>query len=337
MHMKNAVRGLVPVLLSLVFVNRALPQYDPLSVPNNFKAQSIELTAKHATLTREVPIRVDLPVAKAPAPVVFFSHGLGGSRDGNHFLGNHWAGRGYIAVFLQHPGSDTSVWQNIPLRERMNAMRDAASAKNLALRCEDVHTTLDQLEKWNRTEGHPLFGRLDLTHVGMSGHSFGAHTTQAVAGQRFLLGKGFVDDRIDAAIAFSPSSPASGSKPQAFGSVAVPWMLMTGTKDVAAIGGQSVESRLEVYPNLPKSIDKFELVLKDAEHSAFTEGRAAGDKAKRNPNHHRAILALSTAFWDAYVKCDAAAKEWLGGDAPSTVLEDGDRWQKSLGGVTLGK
>lgn len=322
---------LVLVFALLSVSNRALPQYDPLSVQSQFKAESIELTAKHARQSREVPLRVDLPAGKEPTPVVFFSHGLGGSRDGNHFMGNHWAGRGYVVVFLQHPGSDTSVWQNTPMRERMTAMRDAASAKNLALRCEDVKATLDQLEQWNRTEGHPLCGRLDLTHVGMSGHSFGAHTTQAVSGQKFPIGRGFTDERIDAAIAFSPSSPAAGSKSQAFGSVAVPWMLMTGTKDVAAIGGQSVESRLEVFPNLPKSIDRFELVLKDAEHSAFTDGRLMGEKGSRNPNHHRAILALSTAFWDAYLKEDAAAKAWLGSDAVKKLLDTEDRWQMNFG------
>jgi predicted dienelactone hydrolase len=210
-------------------------------------------------------------------------------------------------------------------------MRDAASVTNFALRCEDVRTALDQLEAWNRTEGHPLCGRLDLAHVGMSGHSFGAQATQAVSGQKFPLGKSFLDDRIDAAIAFSPGSPAVGSKSQAFGGVEIPWMLMTGTKDVAAIGGQSVRSRLEVFPNLPKSIDKFELVLNDAEHSAFTDRSLPGDKVVRNPNHHRAILALSTAFWDAYLKEDSAAKAWLGSDAVTKVLDVEDRWQKNFG------
>ena len=326
----GGVCALVATLLLLVAADRGLSQYDPLAVTDKFSAESIELAVKLENQTREVPLRIDLPASKVPAPVVFFSHGLGGSRDGNHFMGNHWAGRGYLVVFLQHPGSDTSVWQNVPLRERMNAMRDAASAKNLALRCEDVHATLDQLEKWNRTEGHALFGRLDLEHVGMSGHSFGAQTTQAVSGQKFPFGRGFVDDRIDAAIAFSPGAPAAGSKSQAFGSVQVPWMLMTGTKDVAAIGGQSVESRLEIYPNLPKAIDKFELVLNDAEHSAFTDRRLSGDKVTRNPNHHRAILAFSTAFWDAYLKQDPAAKAWLGSEDVTKILDALDRWQKNF-------
>lgn len=326
----STVVRIIFLLMWPVLVDKNLAQYDPLTVAEKFTAKSIELTVKYGNQSREVPIRIDLPVSKSPAPVLLFSHGLGGSRNGNHFLGNHWAGRGYITVFLQHPGSDTSVWQEKPLRERMSAMKDAASAKNLALRCEDVRVTLDQLEKWNRTEDHELYGRLDLEHIGMSGHSFGAHTTQAVSGQKFPLGKGFVDKRIDAAIAFSPSSPAVGSHSKAFGSVEIPWMLMTGTRDVAPIGGQTVESRLEVYPNLPKSIDKFELVLKDAEHSAFTDRSLPGEKGVRNPNHHRVILALTTAFWDAYLKDDAAAKAWLSGDTATKILEAEDRWQKNM-------
>jgi len=51
------------------------------------------------------------------------------------------------------------------------------------------------------------------------------------------------------------------------------------------------------------------------------------DAEKRNPNHHQVILALSTAFWDAWVRGDAAAQAWLDGDGPASVLEKNDRWQ----------
>ena len=44
----------------------------------------------------------------------------------------------------------------------------------------------------------------DLQHIGMSGQSFGANTTQAVAGQSFARGrKSFVEPRIDAALMMS--------------------------------------------------------------------------------------------------------------------------------------
>ena len=74
--------------------------------------------------------------------------------------------------------------------------------------------------------------------------------------------------------------------------------------------------------------DKFELVLDKGEHSAFTERPLPGDKEQRNPNHHRAILALSTAFWDAYLREDAAATAWLTGAGPRRILEPADGWQQ---------
>jgi predicted dienelactone hydrolase len=210
----------------------------------------------------------------------------------------------------------------------MAAMRRAASADNFLLRVRDVRAVLDELERWQKTRGHALEGRLSLEKVGMSGHSFGAVTTQAVSGQSFPgQGKRFTDKRIAAAAAFSPSSPRRGSAREAFGQVSIPWMLMTGTKDVAVIGDADLSSRLNVYPNLPAG-GKYELVLHDAEHSAFSDRALPGDKEARNPNHHRAILALSTAFWDAYIRGDKAAREWLDGPAPRSVLEKQDRWQR---------
>jgi hypothetical protein len=102
---------------------------------------------------------------------------------------------------------------------------------------------------------------------------------------------------------------------------------MTGTHDTAAIGGQTVATRLAVFPALRPG-DKYELVLNGAEHSAFTDRPLPGDRKPRNPNHHRAILALSTAVWDAYLRGDAAAKAWLQGEGARSVLEAEDRWRR---------
>ncbi len=52
------------------------------------------------------------------------------------------------------------------------------------------------------------------------------------------------------------------------------------------------------------------------------------DREERNPNHHRVILALSTAFWDSHLRQNPAARAWLEGGGPSSVLEPKDRWQK---------
>jgi predicted dienelactone hydrolase len=268
--------------------------------------------------------------------VVLFSHGLGGSRRGSAYLGRHWAARGYVAVFVQHPGSDESVWQDKPRSERARAMVDAAalpaSAPNLLLRVRDVSATLDQFVAWHAAADHPLSGRLDLTRVGMSGHSFGAVTTQALSGQTFPMGLNLGDPRIQAALILSPSKPARGDAATAFARVTIPWLLMTGTDDVARIGGRTlgaadVAARLAVFPALPPG-DKYEVVLAGANHFAFTDRADSGRDEERNPNHHRVILALSTAFWDAHLRGDAAAKAWLHGAGPRAVMDEQDRWQK---------
>ena len=316
------------LLFAFVQAGAATQPYDPLAVSANASVQTADLTVYDAARKRDIPIRVYLPQKKYPAPVVLFSHGLGGSREGNVFMGYHWAGRGYVSIFIQHPGSDTGVWQDKPPGQRMASMRRAASIENLMLRVEDVHAVLDQLEIWTKADRHVLAGRMDLMRVGMSGHSFGAVTTQAVSGQTTAGGLlSFTDARIRAAIAFSPSCPRLANPKRAFGKVKIPWMLMTGTKDVAIIGDADVESRLAVFPALPPG-SKYELVLYNAEHSAFTDRALPGDKIPRNPNHHKVILALSTAFWDAYLGNNPEARIWLDGYGPRSIMEKRDRWQK---------
>ncbi len=302
--------------------------YDPLSLPKNFKAEIVDLTVHEIARQREIPVRVYLPPANTPAPVILFSHGLGGSREGNIYLGEHWSARGYICVFIQHPGSDESVWKDKPKLLRLAAMRKAASLENFMLRVKDVSVVIDKLEEWNKSVDHSFMGRFDLGRIGMSGHSFGAVTTQAVSGEVFQNGKiSVTDKRIKAAIAMSPSSSKKENNPKTkFGNVKIPWMLMTGTKDVAVIGDQDVESRLLVFPNLPSG-SKYEIVLYNAEHSAFSDRALPGDKEEKNPNHHRVILALSTAFWDAFLKENKSAVEWLNGSSPSSAIEKNDRWQ----------
>ena len=303
------------------------PSYDPLALSNNDTVTTVDLAVSDSQRNRKIPIRIYLPAKKEASPIVLFSHGLGGSREGSAYLGKHWAGRGYVAVFLQHIGSDESVWKDTQRNKRLGALQDAITLENTLLRIKDVTAVLDQLERWNREDGHILEGRLDPEHIGMSGHSYGAVTTQTVSGQRGVLGASLTDPRIDAAVIMSPSSPRRGVPERAFGKVDLPWLLMTGTKDVAVVGDADMDSRLAVFPALPPG-GKYELVLYNAEHSAFSDRGLPGDKETRNPNHHHVILALSTAFWDTYLRDDDAARKWLDGDGPKSILGKKDTWQK---------
>jgi predicted dienelactone hydrolase len=301
--------------------------YDPLNVPASPQVRIVDRVVHDTARNRDIPVRIYLPEATAPAPVILFSHGLGGSRENSPYLGRHWAARGYVVVFMQHAGSDEAVWSTVPPDKRMGALRDAASLGNFMLRVGDVPSVLDQLAVWNGGTDEALSRRFNLEHVGMSGHSFGAVTTQAVSGQRYLSGqRSLADARITAAMMMSPSTPQRGSAQDAFSKVSIPWLLMTGTLDASPIGDATADSRLGVFKALPAG-GKYELVLDGAEHSAFSDRPLPGDKQARNPNHHRVVLAISTAFWDAWLRDDKAARAWLDGAGPQSVLEKTDRWQ----------
>ena len=312
----------------------AAASYDPMARPAAAArapdATTIhELTVHDADRQRDLRLRVYLPASQKPAPVILFSHGLGGSRTHNSYLGEHWSARGYVVVYLQHPGSDEHIWLDEKPRQRMRAMKKAANFDNLKLRLADVPAVLDQLDRWNSSDADtPLAHRLDLDHVGMCGHSFGALTTQYVSGQTMPRGApSTADPRIVAALPMSPSPPRLGNAAKAFADVQIPWLLMTGTHDEAAIGNTPARARREVFSALPVG-QKYELVLHEAEHNAFGDRTRPGETLPRNPNHHRVILALSTAFWDACLREDAEAQAWLNGDGPQTVMEPNDTWRR---------
>jgi predicted dienelactone hydrolase len=314
------------LLLSLLSSGHLLGEepssYDPLKVPEG-EIVSKTFEVKDATRDRTLPIRVYLPESTKPAPVVIFSHGLGGSRDNNPYLGNHWAKRGYAVVFIQHPGSDESVWKDAAPLEKMASMRQAASVDNYLKRTKDVPAVIDALATWNGEKEHALSGRLDLEHLGMSGHSFGAQTTQAMAGQGARPRFSAAEPRIDAAVMMSPSPPSVGDPAKAFANVKIPCLLLTGTRDDSPIGNTTPADRLKVFPYLSQG-PAWQVVFDGATHMDF--GQRGGGETTR---YHRAILALTTAFWDAELKADPAAKAWLKGEKVRSVLVTADRWEQN--------
>lgn len=306
--------------------------YDPMEVGKDV-VESRTFEVVDGKRERTIPVRLYLPKGKDAVPVLLFSHGLGGSRDNNPYLGEHWAKRGYVVVFLQHPGSDEKVWKEVGGLERIGAMKRAASGENYLARTLDVPAVLDRLAVWNVEKGHALYGRMNLERVGMSGHSFGAQTTQAMAGQVAVVGRQKIskrEERIDAAVMMSPSPPRRGDAAEAFSEVKIPCLLMTGTLDDSPIGDTTPANRLEVFPHL-KHAPAWQVVFDKATHGAFGQRSLRGG-AVADSRYHKAILALTTAFWDAELKGDAEARKWLNGEGAKKVLVKEDRWEKRSNG-----
>lgn len=285
---------------------------------------------------RDVPVKVYYPKDEAgPFPVIIFSHGLGGTRETYAYLGQHWASHGYVCVHVQHIGSDDSVWrgQLQPLEAMKRSLRDPQHALNRPL---DVRFVLEQLEKTQREPG-VLKGRLDLARVGIGGHSFGAFTSMAVAGQTFvtLAGKpvtaGDWHGKFKAAIVMSPNAPTRRDDlDTAYAQIRIPTLHMTGTRDDSPVGDTKAADRRIPFDHIT-SAETYLVIFEGGDHMVFSgRRRLRGGDGGRDARFQDLIRMSTTAFWDAELKGDAAAKRWLAdGDFKQELGQDGTFEQKS--------
>ena len=298
--------------------------------PGPFKVEVRLFDWIDAKRGREVPVKIYFPGdTKTPSPLIVLSHGLGGSREGYEYLGRHWAGHGYISAHIQHLGSDDQVWRG--QAQPMQSMRRAAAdPQNAINRTRDVSFVIDQMEKLNGEEG-VFKNRVDLGRIGVAGHSFGANTTLVAAGQIFILpdGKelGFSDPRVKAAVPMSSPVPRNRADlGRAFGKIAVPCLHMTGTLDDSPIGETTAADRRLPFDNIAGA-DQFLIVFNGGDHMIFSgrsRPRSADGHGEKDALFQGLIRQSTTAFWDAYLRGDAAAKAWLAeGGFESTLGSDG--------------
>ncbi|MFT3809242.1 MAG: hypothetical protein QM698_04940 [Micropepsaceae bacterium] len=274
---------------------------------------------------RAVPYKIYYPVtASGPRPVVVFSHGLGGSREGGAYLGEHLASWGYVAVHIQHPGSDESVWRDLTGRDEI-VKKLAAAARDIDVirgRFEDVPFALDRLQQMNASG--PLAGRIDMTRLGMSGHSFGAVSTLTAAGQALrLAGLRFKEPRFKAAIAYSPNKPQGRADlNEVYDSITIPILHFTGTNDMNPLNpDQPASDRTIPFRHIPAP-GQYLVVLDGGDHMVFG-GEGAKRRGRDDSNDaafHRLIAEMSVNFWDAYLMGDAEALAWLRNGAAAEEL-----------------
>lgn len=276
---------------------------------------------------RTVPYLIRYPADLArPAPVVIFSHGLGGSRTGAAYYGDHLASHGFVVVYVQHPGSDAGIFQGKSVSREVAGQ--SLSPRTALDRFFDIPFALDQLAALDRAPG-PLQGHLDMARVGMSGHSYGAVTTEVMAGQVFPAGRSLPEPRFKAFLAMSPSPDREGNNARAFAQINRPFLFLTGTKDEAQVGPRAMDSAenrvkpFEAINGIPESL----VVLTGGDHMVFSGRLEMGQSRPGDDRFRNIVKAASLAFWDAYLMDDDGALHWLrdgglagyaGGDAAVT-------------------
>ncbi|MEZ5919711.1 MAG: hypothetical protein R3D66_07415 [Alphaproteobacteria bacterium] len=252
-------------------------------------------------------------------PVILWSHGFGGNRDGAGFLSRFLASYGYIIVHMSHEGTDSRLWEGKgghpwDILRKLKVPREATLA-----RFKDVPFTLDALEGW--AADNPDIGRfMDLERPGIGGHSFGSMTAQVMAGQTFPneedILSSYRDERFKAAIFYSPVPIAhiSDAPPDAlYAPIAVPVFHMTGTEDDSPIENFGYKERLAVH-EYSVHPEKHLLIKKGGDHMVYNGTRGKLGRNALRERHEEIINIGSLAFWDAFLKADEKARDWLSGN-----------------------
>ena len=280
---------------------------------------------------RPVKLKVYYPVnhTLTKLPIIFWSHGLGGSVDGAAFLSRFISSHGYVVVHLQHKGTDSSLWEG-QKGHPWDIIRKAHIPRQVTLdRFADVPFVLNHLEQW--MGAHPdVAAHADLSNIAMSGHSFGAMTTQVMCGMMFPDEGGrlrsFRETRFKCGMVYSPvpiQHLALDDPRDIYGGIDRPMFFMTGTDDDSPIEGWGYQKRLMVHEHTDDA-DKHLLVIKDGDHMVFNGSRG---KLGDNPNrarHEDIIKIMSLAYWDMKMKNDPAATNWLTqGGAVTWLAQDG--------------
>jgi predicted dienelactone hydrolase len=211
-------------------------------------------------------------------------------------------------------------------------------------RAADISLVIDSLGDLEQRFPE-LRGKMDHAKIGVGGHSYGAFTTMLVGGTKTFseppLAVG--DPRVKAAVAMSPQGVAAnrGLTPESWSGVTIPMLYMTGSNDNGAAKGEDPAWRRTAFVHSPPG-DKYFVEIEGASHLSFTgrlgtfeQGPRLSDQpntiggtgrsniadtsaARRGNlgygggrNTLRIIRDLSLAFWDAYLKGDTKAKDYL--------------------------
>jgi predicted dienelactone hydrolase len=252
-----------------------------------------------ASRNRDIPVKVYYPNSGSGSlPLIVFSHGFGGTKDGYEYLAKGWTDAGYIVILPTHIGSDHDAF----LRVGGKTARDPGEAFELQRqRTADLSFILSSLDKIEQQVAD-IRGKIDRQRIGVAGHSMGAGTAMLVGGA--LAGppngalQSFRDDRVKGVIAMSPQGTGEeGFGDHSWDHIGIPVMTMSGTRD-GGINGEPPSWRVQPFEHMPAG-DKYQVTVNGAEHLSFAIGS----------RFHLCIVRESTAFWDAYLKGDGLAKQ----------------------------
>ena len=209
--------------------------------------------------------------ARAPYPLLVFSHGYGGSGLSSLFLTEALASRGWIVACPDHHDPHPAVRiktgqkQDLDRGQFLRHVREIASSgpadrDKYLYRLEELQLVLERILS-SETFG-PI---IDKSRVAVGGHSFGGFTALGLCG---TIPKRH-DPRIKAVLLFSTGAGSYLFTEEELSAVRVPSMLFMGEKERYQLRGS--KTMLELQERIFRSFSppKYFLVVKGASHFSF--------------------------------------------------------------------
>ena len=254
-----------------------------------------------------------------PYPLILFSHGWKGYNRQASFLTEQWARHGFVVAAPNHQYDTGSDYD------------PSYEAEMQFDRPEDIRFVTDQMLSLNQDPTSFLCGMTDPNAIGLSGQSFGGHTTMMIAGappnldhlaeycqsdpacnwdicclqdqiQQLFPGQRVIDESDPRTKAALPMAPDGYGWLQADGmaQIKIPIMIMAGGQDTMAPLATEQEP---MYEGILST--KYLLVLKNADHMAYADMCSQLSTTDDCPTLQAQIAETSTDFWMRYLKNDS--------------------------------
>ncbi len=280
------------VLIFFVTAAAGFAQVECPGFPNCLytQQQEYEFATSRANVTyndvsgtpRTIEITIRTPNRPGPLPVMIWAHGGGDGRNGEGASAgalSDWstftARAGYLTVspafHVRNAADQSSICKHLGYAEGT----ECDSFNSLGWdRPFDMRAILDYLARQNQSGA--LQGRVDMSRIGIGGHSAGSSGTLSMAGahreynrKRFQGPEWFEDPRPKAFVAMSPSSPGfSGlwdtsyrDSTNSWDSIQRPVLMVTGAGDAHE---QTPRGRRIGHTYLPPG-DKYLLYIDDTD------------------------------------------------------------------------